>query len=64
MKKNWERFDKVFGDRCIYRKWAKTECRKYDETFLHVFSAQMDYAKTQASTPYEILGVKVWVSYI
>ncbi|BBM97361.1 hypothetical protein Mp_1g05170 [Marchantia polymorpha subsp. ruderalis] len=24
---------------------------------------QIDYAKTQASTPYGILGVKVWVSY-
>nr|UYI31481.1 ribosomal protein S3 [Calypogeia suecica]WCP19004.1 ribosomal protein S3 [Calypogeia suecica]WCP19130.1 ribosomal protein S3 [Calypogeia suecica] len=42
---------------------AKTECRKYGETSLHVFSDQIDYAKTQASTPYGILGVKVWVSY-
>jgi small subunit ribosomal protein S3 len=42
---------------------AKTECRKYGETSLHVFSDQIDYAKAQASTPYGILGVKVWVSY-
>nr|YP_010576526.1 ribosomal protein S3 [Andreaea regularis]UZN44067.1 ribosomal protein S3 [Andreaea regularis] len=43
---------------------AKTECRKYGETSLHVFSDQIDYAKAQASTPYGILGVKVWVSYV
>jgi small subunit ribosomal protein S3 len=42
---------------------AKTECKKYGETSLHVFSDQIDYAKAQASTPYGILGVKVWVSY-
>jgi small subunit ribosomal protein S3 len=42
---------------------AKTECRKYGETSLHVFSDQIDYAKAKASTPYGILGVKVWVSY-
>nr|YP_010261607.1 ribosomal protein S3 [Planicladium nitidulum]UIB40689.1 ribosomal protein S3 [Planicladium nitidulum] len=42
---------------------AKTECKKYGETSLHVFSNQIDYAKAQASTPYGILGVKVWVSY-
>jgi hypothetical protein len=42
---------------------AKTEYKKYGETSLHVFSDQIDYAKTQASTPYGILGVKVWVSY-
>jgi hypothetical protein len=42
---------------------ARTECKKYGETSLHVFSDQIDYAKTQASTPYGILGVKVWVSY-
>nr|WHW95499.1 ribosomal protein S3 [Aneura pinguis]WHW95541.1 ribosomal protein S3 [Aneura pinguis] len=42
---------------------AKTECKKYGETSSHVSSNQIDYAKTQASTPYGILGVKVWVSY-
>nr|AHI16022.1 ribosomal protein S3 [Bryum argenteum] len=42
---------------------AKTECRKYGETSLHVFSNQIDYAEAQAATPYGILGVKVWVSY-
>ncbi len=42
---------------------AKTECRKYGETSLHVFFDQIDYVKAQASTPYGILSVKVWVSY-
>jgi hypothetical protein len=42
---------------------AKTKCKKYDETSLHVFSNQIDYAKAQTSTPYEILGVKMWVLY-
>jgi small subunit ribosomal protein S3 len=42
---------------------AKTKCRKYNETSLHVFFDQIDYVKAQASTPYGILGVKVWVSY-
>jgi len=44
-------------------KIVKTKCKKYDETSLHVFSNQIDYEKARASTPYEILGVKVWVSY-
>jgi hypothetical protein len=43
---------------------AKTECRKFGETSLHVFSDKIDYARTQAFTPYGILGVKVWISYI
>ena len=43
---------------------AKTECRKFGETSLHVFSDKIDYARTEASTPYGILGVKVWISYI
>ncbi len=42
---------------------AKIECKKYSETYLHVFFYQIDYVKAQASTPYGILGVKVWVSY-
>nr|YP_009755798.1 ribosomal protein S3 [Gonatozygon brebissonii]QIQ23076.1 ribosomal protein S3 [Gonatozygon brebissonii] len=42
---------------------AKTECRKYGETSLHVFSDQIDYAQTKALTPYGILGIKVWISY-
>eukprot|EP00897_Mesotaenium_endlicherianum_P002520 jgi/Mesen1/2296/ME001545S01381 len=37
---------------------AKTECRKYGETSLHVFSEKIDYAQTKASTPYGLLGVK------
>jgi small subunit ribosomal protein S3 len=43
---------------------AKTECRKYGETSLHVFSDKIDYAQAKASTPYGILGVKVWISYV
>ena len=43
---------------------AKTECRKFGETSLHVFSDKIDYARAEASTPYGILGVKVWISYI
>jgi len=44
-------------------KIAKIKCKKYNETSLHVFFGQIDYAKAQASTPYGILSVKVWVSY-
>jgi ribosomal protein S3 len=43
---------------------AKTECKKYGETSLHVFSDRIDYAYTKAFTPYGILGVKVWISYL
>lgn len=43
---------------------AKSSCRKYGETSLHVFSDKIDYAQTKASTPYGILGVKVWISYV
>jgi Ribosomal protein S3, C-terminal domain len=43
---------------------AKTECKQYGETSLHVFSDQIDYAYTKASTPYGILGVKVWICYL
>jgi small subunit ribosomal protein S3 len=43
---------------------AKTECRKFGETSLHVFSDEIDYTRAEASTPYGILGVKVWISYI
>lgn len=43
---------------------AKTECRKFGETSLHVFSDKIDYAQAIASTSYGILGVKVWISFI
>jgi Ribosomal protein S3, C-terminal domain len=43
---------------------AKTECKKYGETSLHVFSDQIDYAAKPASTPYGTLGLKVWISYL
>nr|QIA60143.1 ribosomal protein S3 [Haplomitrium mnioides]QIA60185.1 ribosomal protein S3 [Haplomitrium mnioides] len=42
---------------------ARIECKKYGETSLHVSPDQIDYAKTRASTPYGISGVKVWVPY-
>ena len=42
---------------------AKTECQKYGQTSLHVFSDRIDYAALSALTPYGILGVKVWISY-
>lgn len=41
---------------------AKTECQKYGQTSLHVFSDRIDYASMTALTPYGILGVKVWIS--
>jgi ribosomal protein S3 len=44
-------------------KIVKIECKKYNETSLHVFFDQFEYAKAQASPPYGILGVKMWVSY-
>jgi ribosomal protein S3 len=43
---------------------AKTECKKYGETSLHIFDDQIDYAYTIASTPYGICGVKVWICYL
>jgi hypothetical protein len=43
---------------------AKTECRKFGETSLHVFSDKIDYAQARASTTFGILGIKVWISYI
>lgn len=43
---------------------AKTECKKYGETSLHVFSDQIDYAAKPASTPYGTLGLKVWICYL
>nr|YP_009755733.1 ribosomal protein S3 [Roya anglica]QIQ22972.1 ribosomal protein S3 [Roya anglica] len=43
---------------------AKTECKKYSETSLHVFSDKIDYAFVKALTPYGILGIKVWISYV
>ena len=42
---------------------AKSECKKFGETSLHVFSDQIDYAYAKASTASGILGVKVWISY-
>lgn len=43
---------------------AKTECRKFGETSLHVFSDKIDFARAEASTSYGLLGVKVWISFL
>ena len=42
---------------------AKTECVKYGQTSLHVFSSQIDFASRTASTVFGSVGVKVWMSY-
>lgn len=42
---------------------AKTECVKYGQTSLHVFSSQIDFASRTASTVFGSVGVKVWISY-
>jgi len=42
---------------------AKTEWKQFGETSLHVFSDQIDFAYSKASTVYGILGVKVWICY-
>jgi ribosomal protein S3 len=67
--KEMERFHFIKGIRiaCSGRlngaEIAKTECQKYGQTSLHVFSDRIDYASVKAFTPYGILGVKVWISY-
>ncbi len=42
---------------------AKTECVKYGQTSLHVFSSQIDFASRTAATVFGSVGVKVWISY-
>jgi small subunit ribosomal protein S3 len=42
---------------------ARTECAKYGITSCNVFHQKMDYASAEVSTPYGIIGVKVWISY-
>jgi small subunit ribosomal protein S3 len=42
---------------------AKTETKKFGKISLHVFSSKVDYAQSKASTPFGILGVKVWICY-
>lgn len=42
---------------------ARTEIRKYGQTSLHSLSNKMDYAYSQAYTPFGILGVKIWICF-
>jgi len=42
---------------------AKTEWKQFGETSLHVFSDQIDFAYSKASTVYGVLGIKVWICY-
>lgn len=42
---------------------ARTESAKVGKTSCNVFHHKMDYAFTEVSTRYGILGVKVWISY-
>lgn len=42
---------------------AKTECIKYGETSLHVFSSKVDFASKSACTPFGLIGIKVWICY-
>ena len=42
---------------------AKTECIKYGETSLQVFSSKIDFSAKTAFTRFGSLGVNVWVCY-
>ncbi|KAI3926999.1 hypothetical protein MKW98_027772 [Papaver atlanticum] len=42
---------------------ARSECGKYGKTSCNVFNQNIDYALSEVSTRYGILGVKVWISY-
>lgn len=42
---------------------AKTECLRYGETSLHVFSGKIDYACGTAFTALGSVGIKVWICY-
>ncbi|KAI3961925.1 hypothetical protein MKW92_003026 [Papaver armeniacum] len=42
---------------------ARSECGKYGKTSCNVFNQKIDYALSEVSTRYGILGVKVWISY-
>ncbi|KAL8476353.1 hypothetical protein ACS0TY_028868 [Phlomoides rotata] len=44
-------------------KIARTECGKYGKISRNLFNQKIDYAPAEVSTHYEILGVKVWISY-
>lgn len=42
---------------------AKTECIKYGQTSLQVFSSKLDFAVKTAFTSFGSVGVKVWICY-
>lgn len=42
---------------------AKTECVKYGQTSLQVFSSKLDFATRTAFTNFGAVGVKVWMCY-
>lgn len=42
---------------------AKTECLKYGQTSLQVFSSKIDFAVKTAFTSFGSVGVKVWICY-
>lgn len=51
------------GGRSKKAQRAKTECFKYGQTSLHVFSSCIDFASKNALTRFGLGGVKVWVCY-
>jgi ribosomal protein S3 len=42
---------------------SKTECMKYGQTSLHVFSSKIDFSVKTAFTRFGSVGVKVWICY-
>jgi len=42
---------------------AKTECIKYGQTSLHVFSSPIDFSCKTARTSFGSVGIKVWICY-
>jgi hypothetical protein len=42
---------------------AKTECIKYGQTSLQVFSSKIDFSKKTAFTGFGSVGVKVWICF-
>ena len=42
---------------------SKTECLKYGQTSLQVFSSKIDFSLKTAFTSFGSVGVKVWICY-
>jgi ribosomal protein S3 len=42
---------------------AKTDCIKFGQTSLHVFSGKIDFSAKTAFTSFGCVGVKVWICY-